>query len=508
MGETGRTLVGRVEANALLRALAVWMPGQRWFAGKGTAPVLRLIGSFELASAPTADVTGGAASTADVCILTALVLDEGGQQSKLYQVPLTMRSVRMPDPSPSPVLVSPAAPAVPGAPGAPDPTGEPAASEATHVDPAHVFVYDGTHDLAYAAALLTLITTDSVTGPVGGATATGRSQTPGHPLVATASKVLSGEQSNTSIIMTVTDSSGESARPVICKVFRVLHHGNNPDVVLQSVLAKAGSTKVAASIGSVVGQWDDSRMPDGRTSGHLAFAQEFLPRVEDAWRVALDAVGQGRSFAVEARALGEATAEVHETLAAELPTLAPSPELIAGVLASMRRRHAGAVREVPALAEHSEAIERLFEEAARSAWPRLQRIHGDYHLGQVLAVPGGGWVIVDFEGEPLRPMVERNQPDLVLRDIAGMLRSFDYVAGSFAQTHPGRDATDWAHEARDAFLDGYAARSGLELRADRALLDAFEIDKALYEAIYEVRNRPTWVTIPTTAVARLAHRQR
>ncbi|MEA9985011.1 maltokinase N-terminal cap-like domain-containing protein [Subtercola sp. RTI3] len=474
--------------DAVLAALAEWMPAQRWFAGKGTTPALRLIGSFDVDS--TASETTQAA---DVRVATWLVLDAGGQQSKLYQVPLTFRSEALP------AL---------------------AASLVTTLTPTRLHVYDGAHDPAYAAALLDLITADAVTDPSHGVTASGRSQVAGHPLVTTGAKVLSGEQSNTSIIIRVEGPGGEPHTPVICKVFRVLHHGNNPDVVLQSALAKAGSMKVPASIGSVVGQWDDTRMPDGRTSGHLAFAQEFLPGVQDAWRVALDAVARdvaenGHSFIDAARALGEATAEIHQTLADVLPTLEPSPDLIAGVMASMRRRHGGAVREVPELAQYSAAIEKLFAAAEATPWPRLQRIHGDYHLGQVLALPNGGWVIVDFEGEPLRPMVERSQPDLALRDIAGMLRSFDYVAGSYgqslavasaesAQNDAVTAAAQWALDARAAFLDGYIARSGFDLHANHALLDAFEIDKALYEAIYEVRNRPTWLSIPTTAVARLA----
>ena len=474
--------------SAVLDSLTEWMPRQRWFGGKASRPALRLIGSFDL---PHGD--------AEVRVTTFLVLDEGGQQSRLYQVPLTVRGERMPDLESSLIVALSAQ------------TADESASNAVLVgdEGAHTqFVYDGTHDLAYSGALLDLITRDQASDGTGGATATGRAQVSGHPLTVVSAKVLSGEQSNSSIIMQVETPEGEPQSPVICKVFRVLHHGNNPDVVLQSALAKAGSVRVPASIGSVVGQWHDSRMPDGRTSGHLAFAQEFLPGVQDAWRVALDAVEAGRPFVAEATALGEATAEVHETLAEVLPTLEPSDDLIGGVMTSMRRRHGGAVREVPSLGEHNDAIERVFEAAEASPWPNLQRIHGDYHLGQVLATPSGGWVLVDFEGEPLRPMVERSQPDLVLRDIAGMLRSFDYVAGSYAQTHPGESATQWALDARAAFLDGYIARSGIDLRANRALLDAFEIDKALYEAIYEVRNRPTWVSIPTAAVARLANRPR
>ncbi|MCU1482758.1 MAG: phosphotransferase [Subtercola sp.] len=502
----------------LLTALAEWMPHQRWFAGKGTTPDLKHVGSYDFR--PPAGSSG-------VEISTALLLDEGGQQPTLYQVPLTLRA---------------------------EPAPELSAAHITTLENG-LHVYDGPNDAAYAHALLALITGDAATSGAGSGsgagsedsaiTATGRSQAPGHPLAVTSARVLSGEQSNTSIIMSVvspdgdgpdghrtdghstdgdsTDDNGDStdgnaAAPVICKVFRVLHHGNNPDVVLQSALAAAGSTRVPASIGSVVGQWPDQRMPDGRTSGHLAFAQEFLPGVRDAWRVALEAVDEGRLFTAEAAALGAATAEVHETLAAVMPTVPPSDDLIAAVLASMRRRHAGAVREVPELAAHNDAIERLFAAAAASTWPQLQRIHGDYHLGQVLAVPPGhagssgddgsfgSWVLVDFEGEPLRPMVERSQPDLALRDVAGMLRSFDYVAGSYAHAHPGESAAHWAEDARQAFLDGYVSRSGLDLAAVQTLLDAFEIDKALYEAIYEARNRPTWLPIPVAAITRLATR--
>jgi predicted trehalose synthase len=103
-------------------------------------------------------------------------------------------------------------------------------------------------------------------------------------------------------------------------------------------------------------------------------------------------------------------------------------------------------------------------------------------------------------------MAERNRPDLPLRDVAGMLRSFDYVAGAYALAHPGLSATDWALACRRAFVAGYSARTGHDLRANRLLLDAFEIDKAIYEAIYEARNRPDWLSIPVAAIKRLAER--
>jgi maltokinase len=176
------------------------------------------------------------------------------------------------------------------------------------------------------------------------------------------------------------------------------------------------------------------------------------------------------------------------------------------VISSMRERFEVAAREVPGLATHREHLDGVYLRAQQSPWPSFQRIHGDFHLGQVLAVPGRGWVALDFEGEPMRSMRERSAPDSPLRDVAGMLRSFDYVAGSFALAHPGRSALEWASAARRAFLDGYIARSGRDLREHRALLDAFEIDKALYEAVYEARNRPAWLSIPVEAIERLIDR--
>jgi predicted trehalose synthase len=123
----------------------------------------------------------------------------------------------------------------------------------------------------------------------------------------------------------------------------------------------------------------------------------------------------------------------------------------------------------------------------------------------VLLAADGHWVLLDFEGEPLRPMHERSQPDFTLRDVAGMLRSFDYVAGSLGSTD---EAKAWTRASRNAFLSGYIERSGIDLRAHRELLDAFEMDKALYEAVYEARNRPDWLAIPLAALGRLAHRPR
>ena len=217
--------------------------------------------------------------------------------------------------------------------------------------------------------------------------------------------------------------------------------------------------------------------------------------------MALNAAPSARASSVNAVSV----AEVHLSLGELFPREQPSEELVDRITAAWSRRLGMAVAEVPELGAHRGAIETVYARAQAGAWPELQRIHGDLHLGQVLLVPGRGWVLLDFEGEPLRPMLDRRRPDLPARDVAGMLRSFDYVAGSTAIALPERTAAAvaWADAARHAFLDGYVAASGLDLSAYRDLLAAFELDKAVYEAIYEARNRPTWAAIPLHAIMSL-----
>lgn len=458
--------------------LETWMTRQRWYAGKSRAPKLEVIGGFGLAGPDGSAV-----------IRVYLVLDHA-EHPLLYQVPLTERSTPL-DGAENALVAS------------------------FDVETGRRFIYDGPHDPAFAEALLRLILDDGEAHETDGPAAANS----GGPLVArghhahdstsvhyVSSRVLGGEQSNTSIIFQVATADGTPSTPIICKLFRALHHGENPDVTLTEALGAAGSAVAPRSIGHVTGLWTDSGIPDGIATGHLAFAQEFFPGVEDAWRVALRAAEVGEDFTERARALGVTTAEMHETLHSALPSRATTPSDIATTVASMRYRFELAAAEVPGLAEYRPALERVYHEAAASPWPALQRIHGDFHLGQVLAVPGRGWVVLDFEGEPMRPMSERSLPDIPLRDVAGMLRSFDYVAGSFALAHPGESAAAWASACRRAFIDGYIERSGHDLREHRAVLDAFEIDKALYEAVYEARNRPGWLAIPTLAITRLIER--
>lgn len=438
-------------------SLAGWMARQRWYATKGRTPAIRVIGSME-------------ASVDEGLVMTLLVIDEAPDKPVLYQVPVVARTSPLPGGDSAFIGTSDG-----------------------------LYLYDGPHDPAYARGLLSTLSSER---HVEGSDITADGHRVSDPGRVVTSKVLEGEQSNTSIIY---DVDGETAK-VIAKVFRVLHHGENPDVTSQAALTNGHSTRVPASLGYLTATWPDPGRDGGEAFGHLAFAQEFLAGSEDAWRVALQAARDGRDFTEQARDLGRATAEVHATLASELGTVPAGADEVEGALASMSRRMTTASREVPQVAEYERAIRAIYDVIGELPWPALQRIHGDLHLGQALQSPERGWMLLDFEGEPLRPMPERSRPDVTLRDVAGMLRSFDYVSGSLAQEHPAVDASAWASAARRAFVDGYIEVSGTDIRAHRALLDAFEIDKAVYEAIYESRNRPDWLGIPLGAIGRLVAR--
>lgn len=445
--------------------VAGWIGAQRWYAGKAGRPRLRRLDSWRL------DDPAG-----EVGIETLVYLDEGGETPVVYQVPLTYR-------------------------GAPLEGAESALlGEMDHSVLGRRWIYDAPHDPVYVAQLLALLRGRAV-AQHGQESDTPEPDVVGAPHPAWtedpdvgSSAVLRGEQSNTSIIV---HPASEGQRPVIVKVFRALAAGENPDITLQGALAAAHCPYVPASVGHVAGAWARADGA-GREVGQLAFAQEYLRGTQDAWRVCLEEAAAGRSVADAARELGAATAHIHASLARVLPTHEATPDEVGRRVARMRQRAAVAVSEVPSLAAHEQQVEQVLAAAEAAAWPPLQRIHGDYHLGQVLHVPDRGWLAIDFEGEPLRPLRQRNEPDSPMRDVAGMLRSFDYAGASV----PGRDTDAWVEEAQTAFLDGYAEIAE-DPRAQPELLRAHLLDKALYEVVYESRNRPTWLAIPTTAVTRL-----
>ncbi len=459
-----------------LELVSRWMGGQRWYAAKGQQPRLRLLTAWRL------DDPEG-----EVGIETLVVADEAGPEPVVYQVPLTYRAE--PLGSADHALVG----------------------TMEHSTLGQRWVYDAPHDPVYAAQLLELVQgrvraqSSTVSGAVEESVLGVPQPSWGPEVHVRTSRVLSGEQSNTSVILDGDLPDGHHT-PLIVKVFRMLSPGENPDVVLQGALVGAGCLRVPAVVGAVTGQWPHPGTEgDHPASGHLALASEFLAGVEDAWRVALRAAEAGTDFSGPARALGEATAEVHRTLADVLGTQPTTAEQAEAIVAEMRERFEAAVSEAPVLEEVRGPVETVLRAACEAQWPELQRIHGDYHLGQVLHSPERGWVLLDFEGEPLRPLSERSLPDQWVRDVAGMLRSFDYVGGTREHTD-GASARAWVNAAQQAFLDGYTARAGHDPRSLGPLLAAFELDKAMYEVVYEARNRPGWLAIPLGAVRRLTAR--
>jgi maltokinase len=477
--------------------LASWLPRQRWFAGGPGGVSLVPAGRIVL------PVTGDAAQNGDgngaghgefeivVHLISALpagsvsdpaaAKSSGPASSATYQVPLTYR--REPVPELAHALV--------GELGGPGDVR---------------YVYDAPHDPAFVREWTRLVATG---GEVMSLDGTPRSRVrgvrrPGEPAPEPdrAAHVLSGEQSNTSII--VGDDGGD---PIMIKIIRVLQPGRNPDVVVPGALASAGCERVPRLVGWVEGEWVQ---PGGAPAwGHLSAVAEFIAGSRDGWRLACAAVENGQTFERLAADLGATTASVHAALAKALPTRPTTPDTLAALATHLRARLAWALAAAPALAGYENAAAAVIDEIAHlDAAPDLQIVHGDLHLGQALHSEERGWVLLDFEGEPLRPLAERGDPDLALRDVAGMLRSFDYSARHSVLGLPDDDpralaASAWAAQCRDAYLDGYALEAGRDPRSERVLLRALELDKALYETVYENRHRPGWVEVPLRAVGRL-----
>ncbi|WP_285115904.1 phosphotransferase [Leifsonia sp. fls2-241-R2A-40a] len=436
----------------LTELVGTWMRRQRWYSTKNVEPRLRLLASFETEPAD-----------GDVRILTHFFCDDAPRTPRIYQVPVVARADRDGD-------------------------------EAALIGEAGGrYLYDGCTEEAYVAALVQLMTGED---RAEGRDAHAQGHSLGERLVVRSSRRLTGEQSNTSIVGELEDG-----RPALIKVFRVVQDGENPDVSTLAALTAGGSRRTPALLGWLTGRWPTA--DGGTASGELALMQDFLPGSEDGWELAVSAAERSEDFTERAYLLGAGTAELHRSMAQVLPTTLASKEDVALALDGMFRRLTVTTTEVPEVDELRAGIAAVYEEAAAAPLPVLQRIHGDLHLGQVLYSPERGWQFIDFEGEPLRPLAERALPDATMRDVAGMLRSFDYVAGSLARREPPVDATAWASDARGAYLGGYASVAGSEVEDFRLLLDAFELDKAVYEIAYEARHRPAWIPIPLAAVQRL-----
>ncbi|HEY7596304.1 MAG TPA: aminoglycoside phosphotransferase [Actinophytocola sp.] len=307
------------------------------------------------------------------------------------------------------------------------------------------------------------------------------------------------EQSNTSVVY---------GSQYILKIYRQPEPGPNRDVDLHRALRSDGVKHIAEPLGVITGE-------DGTV---LGFLQEFLPGSVEGWATATASVRDllaerdlhadevGGDFAGEAQRLGIAVAEVHAALARAAGTSAIDHTTVDAEVDAMHERLDAVLAEVPELAADEQRLRAAFD-AVRGLAEALpvQQIHGDLHLGQVLRTTAG-WVLIDFEGEPAATPAQRRAPRTPLRDVAAMLRSFDYaafhlLAGEETDRQQLARASEWSDRNRAAFCDGYAEVAG-DPRAHEALLRALELDKAVYEVRYEHHNRPDWLAIPLAAIRR------
>jgi Uncharacterized protein, probably involved in trehalose biosynthesis len=379
-------------------------------------------------------------------------------------------------------------------------------------------VYDAVHDPELTRVLLAKLADGAREGALSFHTVPGvRVET---ALVSLASPA---EQSNTSLIF------GET---YICKLFRRLTPGLNPDLELNLGLSKVGCGAIPELYG-----WIDMSLNGEPTT--LAMLSQYLSSATDGWRLATTSVRDlyahaadrpevgadevGGDFAAEAMRLGAATASVHRDLAQAFEVTELSADEVRGSGRLMHERLVEARQAVPELAPYSELVAAAYDDLVKHDGPiAIQRIHGDYHLGQVMRTEHR-WVLLDFEGEPARALAERRAPGHPLRDVAGMLRSFEYAARFLLVGHKaccrGRAcwrpnqidpdhterlefrAREWADRNRAAFCRGYVQAGGPDPEAHEVLLRAFEFDKAVYEVMYEARNRPSWLHIPLSGFA-------
>ncbi len=211
-------------------------------------------------------------------------------------------------------------------------------------------------------------------------------------------------------------------------------------------------------------------------------------------------------FTGEAYLLGQATAEMHADLAAAFGTGELAPRALAQLADNMIRKLAEALDEVPELGRHAAKLRAAFGALGEITSPvTIQRVHGDFHLGQVIATQAG-WVALDFEGEPAIPLAQRRARYPALKDVAGMLRSFDYAARHPLLGNPDTQrlraaAEIWVERCQTAFCAGYARAGGTDPAASAALLRALMLEKAVYEVVYESRQRPAWLSIPLDSIA-------
>ncbi len=317
-------------------------------------------------------------------------------------------------------------------------------------------------------------------------------------------RMMGVEQSNSSIVF---DDE------LVLKVFRKLEPGVNPELEMLRFLTERRFPNIAPLQGWY--EYDGTAL-----ATTLGVAQAFLANAGGGWELALEEIGSDPDgFLGRLGSLGTVTAAMHNVLGSDAGDPAFSPEepsqealslLTATVDEDIERifvRLPDDDRLAPITGRGQDVRERLAARAQIGIAGRVIRTHGDYHLGQTLYTPRG-WVIIDFEGEPARPLYERRQKRSPLRDVASMLRSFAYVTSAAQMLRSERVPEDFEQRARSEFLEHYFAEVEPTLlpageAAIANLLSIYELEKAIYELRYELDNRPDWISIPVAGIRRL-----
>ena len=399
-------------------------------------------------------------------------------------------------------------------------------------------VFDAAGESDFSAGVLDLMAKDAAVDVGNGLTFKASATAKGKALIESVAglpqKMMGVEQSNTSLIV---------GKKIMLKIYRRVAYGENPEIVTSSFLTEtAGFENTPAYLGKA-----ELTSADGKILG-VGILQAFVANDGDGWGYTMKylqsvfaKVKSGEAvdhadYLKTAALLGRRTAEMHKAFAKGTDKVfAPAPvspadltDWTAQVVAQADRTIAVAKANVAPLtgdmrrkvetliARRDAIVERIKALVPANVKCMKTRFHGDYHLGQVV-VANGDFFLLDFEGEPLRPIAERQIKHCVLKDVAGMVRSFDYAAfGSVLMFVDEADrpqmlpvAAEWQKQATEAFLNGYFQNmAGCASLPDNAedtqkLLDLFVLEKALYEVIYEVANRPDWLAIPMNGLSRL-----
>jgi maltokinase len=324
------------------------------------------------------------------------------------------------------------------------------------------------------------------------------------PAAGVEARPISAEQSNSSVIF------GDEA---ILKIYRRVEDGVNPELEMLRFLNLHGFDAAPELLG-----W--YRYEGAAADATLAVVQEFVADGRDGWEWALDGLAADPDSLLEPlHALGAVVGSMHTALASDASDPAFAPEqrgeeslvpIVAALDAEIERAFGDMPddeRLAPIAGRGEDLRARLHGLATIGGLGMAIRSHEDLHLGQTL-LSDGGWTILDFEGEPARPLAERRAKHSPLRDVAGMLRSIAYAPLAARLLRGATPPEGWELSARERFLVGYIdAVDPALLPPSRAevdqLLAIYELEKAVYELDYERNNRPDWVEIPVAGIARL-----